>query len=63
MDKNDVLTEIRDSDGKGKGIFTAKKITEGQEVICQAPTVLGPKQTSPFVCIDCLDYINEQSGE
>jgi len=55
------MTEVRDSAGKGKGIFTVKKIPEGQELISQKPTVLGPKQTSPFVCVDCLDYINEVS--
>ena len=56
------MTEVRDSAGKGKGIFTVKKIPEGQELISQKPTVLGPKQTSPFVCVGCLDYINEISG-
>ena len=62
MDKNKDMTEVRDSVGKGKGIFTVKKIPEGQELISQKPTVLGPKQTSPFVCVDCLDYIDEVSG-
>ena len=62
MDKDKDMTEVRDSAGKGKGIFTVKKIPEGQELISQKPTVLGPKQTSPFVCVDCLDYINEVSG-
>ena len=61
-DKDVDLTEVRDSAGKGKGIFTVKKIREGQELISQKPTVLGPKQTSPFVCVNCLDYINEISG-
>ena len=64
MDKDEEkdMTEVRDSAGKGKGIFTVKKIPEGQELISQKPTVLGPKQTSPFVCVNCLDYINEVSG-
>jgi hypothetical protein len=62
MDKDKDMTEVRDSAGKGKGIFTVKKIPEGLELISQKPTVLGPKQTSPFVCVDCLDYIDEVSG-
>ena len=63
MDKNNILTEVCESPGKGKGIFAVKKIPEGQKLITQKPTVLGPKQTSPFVCVECLDYINEQSGK
>ena len=62
MDKKSVLTEVRESDGKGKGIFMVKNVPEGQELISQEPTVLGPKQTSPFVCVDCMDYITEESG-
>ena len=63
MDKNDIFTKVCESPGKGKGIFAVKKIPEGQELITQKPTVLGPKQTSPFVCVECLNYINEQSGK
>ena len=55
--------EIRESSGKGRGMFASKLVREGEKIITEPPCILGPKQTSPFVCVDCFDYINEQTGE
>lgn len=57
------MIEIKESEGKGRGIFAAKSIEEGDKVISEVPTVIGPKQTSPFVCVDCCNYIQEESGK
>ena len=59
--KNDFIN-VQESCGKGLGVFAKGLIKEGQKIISEPPSVIGPKQTSPFVCIDCLDYINEQTG-
>ena len=55
--------EVKESPGKGRGIFCIKSIKEGQKILSESPTVIGPKQTSPFVCVDCFDYIDEQTGK
>ena len=55
--------EMKESPGKGRGIFCIKSLKEGQKVMNESPTVIGPKQTSPFVCVDCFDYIDEQTGK
>ena len=55
--------EVRESVGKGRGMFSASQINEGNKIIAEVPSVIGPKQTSPFVCVDCFDYIDEQSGK
>ena len=55
--------EVKESPGKGRGIFCVKTIKEGQKIFTESPTVIGPKQTSPFVCVDCFDYIDEQTGK
>ena len=59
--KNDILV-ITESTGKGLGTYAKFFIQEGQSIISEKPAVIGPKQTSPFVCVDCFDYINEQTG-
>ena len=59
--KNDFIN-VQESCGKGLGVFAKGLIKEGQKIISEPPSVIGPKQTSPFVCVDCLDYINEQTG-
>ncbi len=55
--------EIRQIEGKGRGLFADRDIHEGTEIILEEATVLGPKQTSPFVCVECLCYIDETSGK
>lgn len=57
------MIEIKESEGKGRGIFASKSIKEGEKIISEVPTIIGPKQSSPFVCIDCFDYIQEQTGK
>ena len=59
---NDCMA-IQESAGKGKGLFTIKTIKDGQKIITEPPIVIGPKMTSPFVCVDCFDYIDEQTGK
>ena len=59
--KNDIMV-IKESAGKGLGAYADEFIKEGQSIISEKPAVIGPKQTSPFVCVDCFDYINEQTG-
>ena len=55
--------EVKKSPGKGRGIFCTKAIKEGQNILIESPVVIGPKQASPFVCVNCFDYINEQTGK
>ena len=56
------LIQVSESSGKGRGVFSVKQIKESDQVISEAPSVIAPKQSSPFVCVDCFDYINEQTG-
>ena len=59
--KNDIF-DVHESNGKGLGAFAGNKILEGTEIVTEKPSVIGPKQTSSFVCVDCFDYIDEQTG-
>ena len=61
--KTQSCIEVRESLGKGKGTFATQPIVEGEEIISELPSVIGPKQTSPFVCVDCFDYLQEQTGK
>ena len=60
--KNDIF-DVHESNGKGLGAFAANKVLEGTEIVTEKPSVIGPKQTSSFVCVDCFDYIDEQTGK
>ena len=60
--KNDIF-DVHESNGKGLGAFAANKVMEGTEIVTEKPSVIGPKQTSSFVCVDCFDYIDEQTGK
>jgi hypothetical protein len=53
---------VGDSPDKGRGVFTNQDVKAGQKILTELHSVLGPKQTSPFVCINCFDYINENTG-
>merc|ERR1712012_1128898 len=58
--KNDIF-DVHESNGKGLGAFAANKILEGTEIVTEKPSVIGPKKTSSFVCVECFDYIDEQT--
>ena len=62
MLKHDSI-EVKNSPGKGRGIFCTQTIKEGQKILVESPIVIGPKQASPFVCVNCFDYINEDTGK
>jgi hypothetical protein len=61
-DNSTIDMSVGDSPDKGNGVFSNQDVKAGQNILTEVPSVIGPKQTSPFVCIDCFDYIDEKTG-
>lgn len=52
--------EVRESPGKGQGLFAARPVRVGDVIIKECPLILAPKQTSPYrVCIGCMKIESE----
>ena len=44
--------------GGGRGLFAKEPIREGETVIVESPFVIGPKQSSSLICVECLCLID-----
>lgn len=51
---------IADSPNRGRGCFVKHGVKAGQTIIVETPTIIGPKQTSPLVCVDCFRKLVEE---
>lgn len=49
-----VKYEIKFSADKGRGLFLLEPVCAGTLVLLEQAAVIGPKQTSPLVCLECF---------
>ena len=49
--------------GKGLGLVTTQPISAGQTLMVESAAVIGPKQTSPLVCVQCLHLMEDGERE
>jgi hypothetical protein len=55
---SEIKYEVRESKQfGGKGLFVKQNIAQGEIIIREAPCVIGPKQTSSLLCVECLTLI------
>ena len=52
-----VKIEVIEIPGKGRGVVVREPVSCGQIILEEAPFILGPKQSSPLVCIECCATI------
>ena len=50
---------IRSTETRGRGFFAEKDFKTGETVILEKATVIGPKQTSTLICVDCLTLLQK----
>ena len=54
--------EVRFSLEKGRGLFATEKIPAGSPIMIERPFVIGPKQSSCPVCVECLCILDEENA-
>ncbi|XP_059085622.1 SET domain-containing protein SmydA-8-like isoform X2 [Tigriopus californicus] len=58
-----VSYEIKFSANKGRGAFLLEPVEAGNLVLLEQAAVIGPKQTSPLVCLECFTKLSTKDLE
>jgi len=51
---------LESQEGRGVGMFAKDAISCGATIVDEIPAIVGPKQTSPLVCMECLSPLSLQ---